>query len=154
MPRVATYSGPYIRNVHMHGLGMSICLDQSQNTIACTDPDCTYGDCGSTDTQQVGGALCLDQSENQVPCSSVNCTYGDCVTQPQPSKTAAAVVQAAAGIPMAMKPSPTVQVPLSTSSIGLWFGSSTAIPGVPNYLLALAAVVVVGGVLAGSGRRR
>jgi hypothetical protein len=80
MSRVATYSGPFERNLHgLGGLGMAICLDQSQNTIACMDPNCTYGDCGSSDTQLVGGALCLDQSENQVPCSNPECTYGDCL---------------------------------------------------------------------------
>jgi hypothetical protein len=63
---------------------MAICLDQNQNTIACADPDCTYGDCCtgidcySVGAQQTTGPLCLDQNQNQISCSDPNCTYGDC----------------------------------------------------------------------------
>lgn len=57
-----------------------ICLDQGQNSIACNDPNCTYGDCGSAGAQITIGSLCLDQGENQIDCTDPNCTYGDCVT--------------------------------------------------------------------------
>jgi hypothetical protein len=67
----------------------AICLDQNQNTVACNDPDCTYGDCGSGGTQVVGGSLCLDQNENVVACADSNCTYGDCIAQPGNSQTTA-----------------------------------------------------------------
>lgn len=60
----------------------AICLDESQNSVSCADPNCRYGDCGApAGVQQVTvGALCLDQSENQIDCSNPNCTYGDCVS--------------------------------------------------------------------------
>lgn len=58
----------------------AICLDQNQNSISCTDPDCTYGDCGATGVSQVTtGSLCLDQDQNAVACSDPDCTYGDCI---------------------------------------------------------------------------
>jgi hypothetical protein len=56
----------------------AICLDQNQNSVSCSDPSCTYGDCGSTSTQVTSGSLCLDQDQNAVACSDPNCTYGDC----------------------------------------------------------------------------
>jgi hypothetical protein len=62
---------------------LAICLDQNQNTINCMDPDCTYGDCGSTpQLQQSTGSLCLDANQNQVPCGDPSCTYGDCLSSP------------------------------------------------------------------------
>ena len=62
------------------GQAPTVCLDQNQNTIPCSDPNCTYGDCGSTGPQITVGALCLDQTQNQISCSDPNCTYGDCVS--------------------------------------------------------------------------
>jgi hypothetical protein len=56
----------------------AICLDSNQNSVSCSDPSCTYGDCGSSATQVSSGALCLDQNENAVACTDPNCTYGDC----------------------------------------------------------------------------
>lgn len=56
----------------------AICLDQNQNTISCSDPECTYGDCGSSSVQVTQGALCLDQNQNPVACADPECTYGDC----------------------------------------------------------------------------
>lgn len=157
MSRVFTYSGPYLRG--LGGLGMAICLDQTQNTIACTDPNCTYGDCGSTDWQQVSGPLCLDQSENQVPCSNPECTYGDCVGPAKPPSHSGTVfgplLTAATSIPQTPRPSPTVAVPLGAGTFGLWLGSSNMISGVPNWALLLGTVVAAGVVLGGSrGRRR
>jgi hypothetical protein len=58
----------------------AICLDQNQNSVSCSDPNCTYGDCGSTATQVTSGALCLDSNQNAVACSDPECTYGDCVS--------------------------------------------------------------------------
>lgn len=59
----------------------AICLDQNQNTISCTDPSCTYGDCGATGVAQVtSGSLCLDSDQNAVACSDPECTYGDCTS--------------------------------------------------------------------------
>jgi hypothetical protein len=56
----------------------AICLNQQQNSVACADPTCTFGDCNSTSPQITTGPLCLDQSENQIACNAPNCTYGDC----------------------------------------------------------------------------
>lgn len=66
----------------LHGLGdaSAICLDQNQNSIPCSSPDCTYGDCGSAGPQQTSGSLCLDQNQNQISCSDADCTYGDCTS--------------------------------------------------------------------------
>ena len=61
-----------------------ICLDQNQNSISCTDPNCTYGDCGATGPQITSGSLCLDPKENQISCSDPTCTYGDCISPTQP----------------------------------------------------------------------
>lgn len=59
----------------------AICLDQNENTISCTDPSCTYGDCGATGVAQVtSGSLCLDSDQNAVACSDPECTYGDCTS--------------------------------------------------------------------------
>jgi hypothetical protein len=76
--------------------GTAICLDQNQNTIDCSDPNCTYGDCGSTGPQLTTGSLCLDQNENQIACNDPNCTYGDCISAPT---TTTAAAQPAAGVP-------------------------------------------------------
>lgn len=78
-------------------LGQNICLDQSQNTIPCNDPSCTYGDCGASGAQLTSGPLCLDQNQNQIACSDPNCTYGDCVSAPMPPGAGAAAP--AAGVP-------------------------------------------------------
>lgn len=68
----------------------TICLDQNENSIPCTDPNCTYGDCGASGPQQASGPLCLDSAQNQVACSDPGCTYGDCVA-PGASPAVAAV---------------------------------------------------------------
>lgn len=155
MSRVATYSGPFERKLHgIAGLGMAICLDQSQNTIACTDPECTYGDCGSTDTQLVGGSLCLDRSQNQIPCSNPECTYGDCLPSTAAPKPAQNIVAAAttAASNLVPRPSPTVGVPLSPSSLGLWFSGTTF--GLPNWALGVGVLALAVGLASGGGRRR
>lgn len=147
--------------VFLRGLGQSaICLDQNQNTISCIDPNCTYGDCGSTESQVTSGALCLDQDENAVACADPNCTYGDCIGAA--AKTAAKpgnVLPIAAGLNLPSKPAPTVAVPLSTSipgSMSLFFSGSTLIAGVPNIAVigggALLALLLVSGI--GGGKRR
>lgn len=61
------------------GAAPAICLNQTQDTVPCSDPSCTYGDCGSGAAQVTVGSLCLDQGENQIACNDPNCTYGDCV---------------------------------------------------------------------------
>jgi len=139
-------------------LGMAICLDQSQNTVACTDPSCTFGDCGSTDTQQVGGSLCLDHSENQISCSSPECTYGDCIA-PRSSQgfSPQVTIAPAAGLNLPSRPSPVLNVPLSASSVPLFFGSSTLVSGVPNWELIVGAAVaamLLSTAFSGGGRRR
>lgn len=60
----------------------AICLDETENSVSCFDPNCKYGDCGApAGVQQITvGALCLDQTQNQIDCTSPNCTYGDCVS--------------------------------------------------------------------------
>jgi hypothetical protein len=138
----------------LHG-GMAVCLDQSQNTIACMSPDCTYGDCGSNAEQQVGGSLCLDQGENQVPCSSPSCTYGDCIS-PKTSTPSPVTINLPPG------PSPRVGVPPGWSSptspgyvapsTGLM--ASTIISGVPNILLYGVAAFAAIQLLSPGGRRR
>lgn len=90
--------GQIQRGMHpmlLHGLGQAaVCLDQNQNSVPCSDPECTYGDCGSTAAQVTVGALCLDQSQNQVACTDPNCTFGDCSA---PAKTPARGVTPAPG---------------------------------------------------------
>lgn len=156
MSRVATYSGPFERKLHgMGSLGMAICLDQTENTVACMDPSCTYGDCGSSAEQQVGGPLCLDRSENQIPCSNPECTYGDCLpSTAAPKSTTQNVVSAATtAIPnLVPRPSPTVAVPLSPSSLGLWFSGNTF--GLPNWALGVGVLALAVGLASGGGRRR
>jgi len=137
-------------------LGMAICLDQSQHTVACTDPSCTFGDCGSTDTQQVGGSLCLDQSENQVPCSNPNCTYGDCIG-PKPITLPNITIAPTSGLNLPSRPSPVMNVPLSMNSIPLFFESSTLVAGIPNWELLIGAAIgamVLSSAFSGGKRRR
>lgn len=62
------------------GVAPAICLDQNENSIACSDPNCAHGDCGSTAPQITIGSLCLDQQENQIACNDPNCTFGDCIS--------------------------------------------------------------------------
>jgi hypothetical protein len=57
----------------------AICLDNNENSVACSDPACAYGDCGSTGPQVTSGSLCLDENENAVACADPNCAHGDCV---------------------------------------------------------------------------
>lgn len=144
--------------VFLGALGNAICLDQSQNTVACMDPSCTYGDCGSSDTQQVGGSLCLDQAENQIACTSPNCTYGDCVA-PRSSQGFAPqiTIAPASGLNIPSRPSPVLNVPLSASSIPLFFESSTLVSGIPNWELLIGAAVgamLLSTAFSGGGRRR
>jgi hypothetical protein len=133
----------------LHG-GMAVCLDQSQNTIACMDPNCTYGDCGSNAEQLVGGALCLDQGENQVPCSSPSCTYGDCIS-PKTSTPSPVTINLPPG------PSPRVGVPpnLAPQTAPGFMASQTIIKGVPDILLyGLAAFAAIQLLSPAGGRRR
>jgi len=136
----------------------SICLDQNQNTISCSDPNCTYGDCGASGPQVTSGALCLDQSENAVACADPECTYGDC-TGPTAAKKSImpATVQAATSISLPSRPAPVVSVPLSTSipgSVGMFLTNSTLVSGIPNiavFGIAAAALLLLSG---GGGKRR
>jgi len=152
--------GAYYRARGVHGLGEAICLDQNQNTIPCSSPDCTYGDCGAAGPQLSTGPLCLDQSQNQVPCSNPECTYGDC-TAPAKSNTVTTAINAAGYFLPAVTggvtgrgPSPTVQVPLSTSSAGLFLESSNLIPGLPNWGVLFGGLAVLLLVATAGGRRR
>ena len=90
----------------LSGMGQAptICLDQTQNTISCSDPNCTYGDCGTSGAQITIGALCLDQGENQIGCSDPNCTYGDCTS---PAKRPPVTT------PISPGPGPRVNAPLN-----------------------------------------
>lgn len=90
-----------LAGLRLRGLGDgAICLDQNQNSIPCSSPDCTFGDCGSSTPQIMSGSLCLDQSQNQVPCNSPECTYGDCVpSTPAPSSSSGAPSASPAGVP-------------------------------------------------------
>ena len=127
----------------LHG-GMAVCLDQSQNTIACMSPDCTYGDCGSNAEQLVGGSLCLDQGENQVPCSSPSCMYGDCTDK---AKSPSPVT-----INLPPGPSPRVGVPITPPTFPTM--PSTIIKGIPDIaVFGLGAVLLVS-IMGGGGRRR
>lgn len=103
----------------------AICLDGNQNTIPCSDPNCSYGDCGSTSTQVVSGSLCLDQNQNAVACADPECTYGDC-TSPSSGAPAANPVAGAA----------------TTTSGGTSLGTS---------LLNFAAAVTPSAIAAGTG---
>lgn len=141
----------------LSGLGQSaaVCLDQNQNSVPCADPNCTYGDCGSSAAQVTIGALCLDQNQNQIVCTDPNCTYGDCLSPPKAKGTIATPV-------LSPGPSPRVSAPLtmfpSTSYVAtapptattqsLWTQlTSPASSG--NLLLlagaAIAAMVLLGG---------
>jgi hypothetical protein len=136
----------------LHG-GMAVCLDEKENTVACMDPSCTYGDCGSNAEQQVGGPLCLDHGQNQIACSSPDCTYGDCIGPKAPSPVT---------INLPPGPSPRVGVPpgwgaptspgYAAPASGLM--ASTIISGVPNILLYGAAVFAAIQLLSPGGRRR
>jgi hypothetical protein len=75
----------------------AVCLDQNQNAILCSDPDCTYGDCGSTAVQQTSGSLCLDQNQNPIACTDPNCTFGDCTASAPGSVGALAATSSSSG---------------------------------------------------------
>lgn len=105
------------------GPGPSVCLDQNENTIACVDPNCTYGDCGSTGPQVSVGALCLDEHENQVDCASPLCTFGDCAAGGRKPTTAP-------GLPvLAPGPSPRTYAPY-----GLFPQTAPVVMPQPSYL--------------------
>lgn len=152
------YRAPWLR-----GLGdaaSAICLDQSQNTVPCSDPSCTYGDCGASGPQVTSGPLCLDQSENAVACADPNCTYGDCGsgTAGKSISKAGNILTAATSLPTVNRPSPVLTVPLNPSlypsSTGLFLSGSTF--GLPNWALfgfvGIAAIALLSG--GGGGRRR
>lgn len=134
--------GPYM----LRGLGQAaaVCLDQNENTVSCADPECTYGDCGSTGAQVVVGALCLDQHENQVACTDPNCTYGDCA--------GAAVVKKTPGVSPAPGPSPRTYAPMTlfpqTAPVTSYTTASTGAGLLSSsMMLPLAAVILVGALL-------
>ena len=85
----------------------NICLDQSENTIACGDPNCTFGDCGAGGPQLTTGALCLDQAETQVECGSPDCTWGDCIAAAK-----------APGVPAGVTPSGPTGGTASAAAVG------------------------------------
>jgi hypothetical protein len=133
----------------LHG-GMAVCLDQSQNTIACMSPDCTFGDCGSNAEQLVGGSLCLDFGENQVPCSSPSCSYGDCTDKPKTPVTWTPVT-----INLPPGPSPRVGVPTVPPTLPTSTMPSTIIKGIPDIAIyGVGAVLLVTMMSGGGGRRR
>jgi len=130
----------------LHG-GMAVCLDETENTIACMDPSCKYGDCGSNAEQLVGGSLCLDYGENQVPCSSPSCSYGDCTDKPK------STFPIAVNLPPG--PSPRVPVPVPTSNVPKSTLPSTIIQGIPDVaIFGLGAILLVSMVGGPGGRRR
>lgn len=134
----------------------AICLDQNQNSILCSDPDCTYGDCGSAAPQLGAGALCLDQNQNAVPCADPNCTFGDCTataSQSNPVAVAAAtssgptalsnLIASATSITSAAlttqnQPKTTIVSPLGT------FSSSGLTNMLPLLLFVLVALFALG----------
>jgi hypothetical protein len=137
----------------LHG-GMAVCLDQSENTIACMDPNCTYGDCGSNAEQLVGGSLCLDFGQNQVPCSSPSCSYGDCTDKPKGSGPVVINLPPGPANRVGVPPSQAAQTaPGYQPPSGVM--ASTMIKGIPDIFLyvfaGLAAFSFIGG---GGGRRR
>jgi len=143
--------------VYLNGLGQSsICLDQNQNTIPCSDPNCSFGDCGATGPQVTSGPLCLDQDENAVECADPECTYGDCIGAPAKTKPGN-ILPVAAGLNLPSRPSPVVSVPLSTSipgSVGMFLTNSTLISGVPNVAIIGGVVIAAALLLGGGGKRR
>ena len=125
--------------------GVPVCLDQSENPIACQNPDCTYGDCGATSTGRLPSGSCLDQSENQVMCADPNCTFGDCL----PPATKPGVVNLPPG------PSPRVGVAVAPPFVGSTWATSTIIKGVPDLLLyGFAALAAFSFIAPAGGRRR
>ena len=130
----------------LHGLGQpAVCLDQNQNTVPCSDPECTYGDCGSTAPQITIGALCLDQHQNQINCTDPNCTYGDCLSSPIKPLPPGPSPRVTAPMNLFWATAPPTATPtrvVATSTTSSWM----------QYLpvLAIAAMALV---VAGSGRR-
>lgn len=122
----------------------AICLDQNQNTISCLDPDCTYGDCGSTSTQVTGGSLCLDQNQNAVACSDPECTYGDCVPSGAGAVGLAAHANENGGSALTTPSSGGATSATSTAALANAAASlantiSTAVTGPPKTTLTLGA---------------
>lgn len=133
----------------LHGMGqaVAVCLDQSQNTVSCLDPECTYGDCGSSAAQVTVGSLCLDQHENQVACADPNCTYGDCVGAGTIRKATTPGVSPAPG------PSPRTYAPMTlfpqTAPVTSYTTASSAGAFSSSMLLPLAAVILIGALVLG-----
>lgn len=127
------------------GQGPAVCLDQNENTISCLDPNCTYGDCGSTAAQVTVGALCLDEHENQIACTDPLCTFGDCVGAGAMKKVTTPGVSPAPGpsprtyAPMTLFPQ-TAPVTSYTASIG---------PSLTSSLLPIAAVALIAALVLG-----
>jgi hypothetical protein len=80
------------------------------------------------------------------------------VPNPSPSSSSSGLVSsilnAAGGISAAARPSPTVQVPLSMSSAGMWFSNSTLIAGIPNWMVAAGLLAGAGLLMSSGGKRR
>ena len=149
----------------LHGLGQAptICLDQNENTISCTDPNCTYGDCGSSGSQITVGALCLDQGQNQVACTDPNCTYGDCTSPGRTSSTLPPGSSPRVSAPITSFPFTSPVIPATSSSIAAamavcptgYTRSTTGVctpslwtqmqPYVPLLLIAGIAAIALGG---------
>jgi hypothetical protein len=118
---------------------VAICLDQNQNTVACSDPSCTYGDCGSTGPQQLSGSLCLDQNQNQIACSDPNCTYGDCTASPTTSLATAVGVSASGATGSAGMSNNVLQSPSAGGSVaGL---NPTVVSSIGSIASAISNVV-------------
>lgn len=139
MSRVAVFSGPYDTSSHLHGLG-----DQIYDPVSGT-----YVDSLPASDNPVAPQF------SPVAYNVPDVSYPSLSTfKPPNTITTASIpgIQPAVGVTQTPRPSPTVAVPLSTSSMGLWFTGSTF--GMPNWAWGLGVVALGAVLIGGSGRRR
>ena len=150
-------TGAHRVHSYLQGLGQggapAVCLDQNQNTISCADPECTYGDCGSTGPQVTVGSLCLDQQQNQIACTDPNCTFGDC-TAPGKKPTP---LPPGGGVYPPPGPSPRTYLPPTlfpqTAPLAPYPYAASSTAQIMQQITPMLPILIIGLLLLGSGKR-
>ena len=181
MSRVAVYSGPYHTGKHLHGLRGLFGLGDDPTDVLSPeyDPTAIYTPPAAIDVPYanappysgvvsaptfIGPALPSGATTeaDATPSDIAWLQANEAATPASPNaplnfqslSNAIASVIAPGSVP---RPSPTVSVPLSTSTMGLWFSSASILAGIPNWMVLAGGFIMANltfAAFAGNPRRR
>jgi hypothetical protein len=113
----------------------ALCLNQAENAVACTDPECFYGDCINVPMPPGSGGNPL-YPEGGLPQGTTPGT----VTVPQVTPKPSPTITSTPGMPPGYQPGLYPQ-----PSVFSWFGQSTMFgtTAIPNWLFAVGGLGLV-----------